>query len=144
MTPWVATEADVPSLIEIGRKFHAMSPHKPVGPFDAEAVGRVLAMLIAHPDGLVMTNGVGVIGGMIAAVYFSPGVKMMEEHFWWAASGGKDLLRAFETVSRGMGADYVMLSTLENDKSPAIDRVVSRMGFTPIERRYMKNLAVGG
>lgn len=141
MTPWIATEADIPVLVEIGRKFHAMSPHKPVGPFDAEAVGRVLVMLIAHPDGLVMTNGVGAIGGMIAPVYFSPGVKMMEEHFWFSdIGGGRDLLRAFENVSRETGADYVMLSTLENDKSQVIDRVVSRMGFIPIERRYMKDL----
>lgn len=141
MTPWIATETDIPALIEMGRKFHAMSPHKPVGPFDPEAVGRVLAMLIGHSDGLVMTNGVGAIGGLIAPVYFSPQVRMMEEHFWFSdMGGGKDLLRAFEAVSRETGADYVMLSTLENDKSSVIDRVVSRMGFTPIERRYMKDL----
>lgn len=140
MTPWVATEADIPSLIEIGRKFHAMSPHKPVGPFDAEAVGRVLAMLIGHPDGLVMTNGIGVIGGMIAPVYFSPQVKMMEEHFFWAQKGGFDMLKAFEMQVLAIGVTVILMSTLENSKVNAMDRVMKRSGYHPIERKYLKDL----
>lgn len=98
-------------------------------------------MLIEHPDGLVMASEDGVIGGMVAPVYFSPGVRMMEEHFWWATKGGKDLLKAFENVSREtLGAHFLMLSTLEDARTDVIDRIVSRRGYRPIERRYAKEL----
>lgn len=141
MTARKATVEDIPTLVEMGAKFHAMSPHKPVGEYDAEAVARTVAFLIGSPAGLVVCNDAGVLGGMIAPVYFSPGVLMMEEHFWWAAGGGQELRRYFEDEARGMGAHYCMFSTLENDRIGAIDRVMRRNGYVPIERRYMKDLA---
>lgn len=140
MTTRLATIEDIPALVEMGTKFHAMSPHKWMGEFDDAAIGRMLAFLIDNPAGLVVTNGEGVIGGMMSPVYFNPSKWMMEESFWFAGSGGRDLLKAFNTEARGMGADYVLLSTLENDKSHVIDRVVTRMGFVPLERRYVKGL----
>lgn len=135
-----ATEADIPALVEMGRKFHAMSPHKFLGGYDGEAVARVLRFLIENPAGMVLTNGDGVIGGMMAPIFYQPGKMMLEESFWWADRGGRDLLREFTEEGRKMGATCVLLSTLENDKSEIVHRIVSRMGFTPVERRYVKDL----
>jgi hypothetical protein len=39
-----------------------------------------------------------------------------------------------------MGATSIMLSTLENDRSAAVDRIVRHLGFMPIERRYTMKL----
>lgn len=135
-----ATPDDIPSLVEMGRRFHAMSPHKPFGAYDHKAVTNVLSFLIANPDGLVVTNGDGAIGGFIAPLYFDPSRRAMEEAFWWASSGGKDLLTAFEAESRKMGASLLFMSGLENEHVKAIDRVFRRAGFSPVERRYVKEL----
>lgn len=135
-----ATAADVPALVEMGRQFHAMAPHRPMGEFDPEAVARMLSFMVASPQSLVLTNGEGAIGGVMAPVYFNPGKMLMEEAFWWAAKGGRQLLAAFCDASESMGADYVSLSTLDNERSAVIDRVVTRMGFQPVERRYLKGL----
>jgi hypothetical protein len=124
----------------MGRRFHAMSPHKFLGDYDGEAVARVLRFLIENPAGLVLTNGDGVIGGMMAPIFYQPGKLMMEESFWWADRGGRDLLRAFTEEAKAMGAACVLLSTLENQKSEIVHRIVSRMGFAPVERRYVKDL----
>lgn len=136
-----AIEADIPALVEMGRKFHAMAPHGPMGAFDEAGVENVLRFLITSPSALVLTNGDGAIGGVLSPVYFNPSKTMAEESFWWARKGGKELLQEFERAARLMGADFVLLSTLENELSTVIDRVVSRVGYLPVERRYLKELA---
>jgi hypothetical protein len=65
---------------------------------------------------------------------------IMEEAFWWAGHGGRDLLREFVARSRAMGATSIMLSALDNERTAAVDRIVSHLGFTPIERRYTMRL----
>lgn len=135
-----ATEADIPALVEMGREFVAMSPHRGMGEYDAAAVERMFAFLIESPVGLLLVNGEGFIGGVLSPVYFCPDKVMAEEHFWWARKGGRDLLRAFEAEARARGAAFVSMSTLINEKSSLADRIVTRMGFVPIERRYLKEL----
>ncbi len=135
-----ATTEDIPHLVEMGREFHAMSPHKPMGEFDGEAVGRMLDFLISSPSALVLTNGDGAIGGVMAPIYFCPTKLMMEESFWWARKGGRDLLREFSVQAKAMGASCIYLSTLRNDRSDIVDRIVSGMGFGMVEHRYVKDL----
>jgi hypothetical protein len=135
-----ATLEDIPALVEIGAKFHDMSPHRFMGEYDKAGIANMLAYLIGNPGGLVLTNGKGVIGGLLTPVYFAPSKMMCEESFWFAEGGGKDLLRAFETEAERMGADFILLSTLENERAAIIDRVVERMGYRAIERRWLKEI----
>jgi hypothetical protein len=135
-----ATGLDVPAIVAMGRAFHAMSPHRGMGAFDEAGVANMLRALIAEPRALVLTNGEGAIGGVLAPIYFCPSKLMMEEAFYYAIRGGKQMLEEFCERSREMGASCVLLSTLENEKSHVIDRVVTRMGFRPVERRYVMEL----
>lgn len=141
MTVRQATEADIPAMVEMGRRFHAMSPHKGMGEYDAAAVGRVLAFMIVSPQSVVLTNGDGVIGGTLSPVYFNPAKWQLEENFWWAERGGQDLLAGLFDWGRERGASFLMMSTLENDRSDVIDRLMCRKGFVMLERRYMKEIA---
>ena len=136
-----ATHDDIPALVDIGREFVAMSPHRILGEFDPEAVARMFGFMIDNPATCVLlTNDCGLIGGIMTGVYFCPTEMMMEELFWFAHKGGRDLLKAFEKKAREMGADYIYLSTLENAKADVATRMAQGMGFQPIERRYMKVL----
>lgn len=131
---------DIPTLVEMGAKFHAMSPHKFLGGYDRQGIANMLGFLITSNSGLVLTNGAGVIGGFLAPIYFAPAKLMMEESFWWSGAEGMDLLTAFEREARAMGASCVLLSTLENERSPVMDRVMRRKGYKPVERRHIKEL----
>lgn len=124
----------------MGRRFLAMAPHNPVGDYDEAAVARTLAFLIDNPNGLLVRNETGMLGGFLAPVFFSPGVLLMEENFWWANGGGQDLRRYFEAEAKTMGAHFSMFTVLENDRIESINRVMKRDGYLPIERRYMKEL----
>ena len=141
MTPRIATAEDIPALIEMGRKFHAMSPHKSMAEFDPEAFAATLRTLMADAaHSVVLTNGTGLIAGMMTPIYFNPSVYMMEELLWWAEGGGKELLAAFTAVSKAMGARHLYLSTLEDERVGKMDEWVKSLGFSALERRYIKDL----
>ena len=135
-----ARDSDVPALMAMGREFHA-SAYSRFGTLDEGSAEKLLRSLIVSPRGLVLTNGVGAIGGLISPAWFQRDSAVMEEAFWWATGRGDDLLRTFISTSRDMGATSIMLSTLENDRSEVVARLLRRFGFTPIERRFTLSLA---
>lgn len=141
MTVRQATVDDIPDLLALGAKFHAMSPHKGMAEFDPDGMARVLDFMIGSNSSVVLTNGDGVIGGTYSPVYFNPAKWQMEENFWFADRSGMELLTALVEQARTFGASFVLLSTLENDRSGIIDKVLKRKGFVMLERRYMKELA---
>lgn len=136
-----ATVEDIPALVEMGAKFHAMSPHGFLGEYDPEGIANLLFFMATNTGAILLTNGEGLIGGILAPVYFAPTRIMAEESFWWAGKGGGELLAAFEEAAKAKGAHFVLLSTLENEQSAVIDRIVTRKGYAPVERRYIKELA---
>jgi len=136
-----AQASDIPELVEMGARFHAMSPHRHLGDYDREGIAVMLEFMIASPSAAILTNGTGLIGGVLAPIYFAPSKLMLEESFWWAGAGGGELLKAFEHVAKVMGASCVLLSTLENDRSDAMGRVMKRNGYTQVERRHIKELS---
>lgn len=136
-----ASLADIPSLVEMGARFHAMSPHRFMGEYDPEGIAHVLAFMIDSPQAVLLTNGTGLIGATFSPVYFAPSTWMLEENFWWAQGGGFELLSALLVHGKAWGASFVLLSTLENEHSTAIDRLLTRQGFKLMERRYIKELA---
>lgn len=140
MTVREARVEDIPGLVEMGARFHAMSPHRFLGEYDPTGIAVMLEFMIASPSATILTNGSGLIGGVLAPIYFAPSKLMMEESFWWAGEGGGELLTAFEHVAKVMGAAFVLLSTLENERSDAMARVMKRNGYTQVERRHIKEL----
>lgn len=140
MIPRLAVVEDIPALVEIGAKFHAMSPHNFMGEFDKEAVSNVLRFMIESPQAVLMTNGAGLIGATYTPVYFSPSKWMVHENFWFAEGGGFDLLDSLMVHAKGWGASFCLLSSLENRYAKAMDRKLTRMGFRLLERSYIKEL----
>lgn len=135
-----ATAEDIPALVEMGAKFHAMSPHQFLGEYDPQGIANLLRFLATGNNTILLTNGEGLIGGVLAPVYFAPTKIMAEESFLWARKGGGDLLSAFEDEAKARGAAFVLMSTLENEKTKAMDRVMRRSSYVPVERRYIKVL----
>lgn len=141
MTVRLATVEDIPALVGMGAKFHAMSPHSFMGEYDPMGVTRMLRFMVQSPQAVLLTNGNGLIGGTYAPVYFAPSKWMVEENFWWSGKDGFALLGALLDHAQGWGAAFCLLSTLENDRSPAIGRMLRGKGFRLMERRYIKELA---
>lgn len=127
-----ATAADIPRLIEMGRKFHAQS-QLPFG-FDPVAVENLLTALAIN--GAVIVSDHGAIGGVLNPAYCDPRWIMAVELFWWAEKDGLSLLRAFEEWAAEMGANEVRMTSLAS--LPRADAILRRKGYAATEISYSK------
>jgi hypothetical protein len=135
-----ATEADIPAILDLGERFHALSPWRD-RPFDREATERTVANLIASPQGVLLFNGEGILGGVLAPIYFGGGL-IAQELFWFADRGGRELLDGFETWAREQGAcGVLMVNLVLDERTDAImNRMYERRGYALRERHFYKEL----
>lgn len=129
-----AGDADIPALVEMGRRFHAASG-QPMG-FDARAVEGLLAGMIVSDRACVLMTDHGGIGGVLNPAYCDPAWMMAVELFWWAERDGLRLLRGFEDWARDMGAAEVRMTSLA--ALPRADVILRRKGYAPAEISYTK------
>ena len=129
-----ATGADVPQLVAWFYDFHRAANAR--FPFDPEYSAEFMHGLI--DGGVVLTNGRGMIGGMIVPVFCSPAWRQAHELFWWAESGGIGLLRAFEDWAKGEGAQEVRMSSLAS--LPRAGAILRRKGYAASETNFSKVL----
>ena len=127
-----ATIDDLPQLLEMGRKFHAMGPHK--GPYVEADVSDMIAGLLR--GGGVFIHDHGMIGGMMVPAYCGKSWVMAVELFWWADRHGLALLLAFEEWARDNGASEIRMTTLADH--PKADAILRKRGYTPCEISYTK------
>ena len=130
----IATEADLPGILEFAKAFHAYSPWSRY-PFDAAATEAALRNLMGA--GVVMVSDTGMVGGLINPVPFAPSCVVGVELFWW---GDGKLKADFEAWCRDQGATAVQFSALADDRSDIMARLFRRSGYRPIETGYLKDL----
>lgn len=131
---------DIPVLIEMGRKFHSVSGYDDV-PYD-EATMVDLFFELIRVGGLFVVGEkpVGMIGGIAFPVFFNRGRLMAQELFWWSesAGAGKALLNAFEAWAKDVGAERVLMMSLDALEGGRVGEILKRRGYLPAESNYMK------
>lgn len=134
------TADDIPLALDIGRRFHELSPWRD-RPFSDEATVAMLARMEASEDAVVFTNGTGLLGGILAPIYFGGGL-IAQELFWFADKGGRELLDAFEAWAADKGAAGVMMISLALDErtDARMAKIYERRGYELRERNYYKGL----
>lgn len=143
-----ATEADIPVIVAMSRKFYATTNYAALTPMSDEAVENIALMLIdtgvllvAEHDGAV----VGMVGLMILPFTFNPAVTMAAEVVWWvdpAAQGagvGSALLDAVEPAAAERGADLVQMMTLSTSPPQAV-ALYERAGYRHSETCFTKRI----
>jgi hypothetical protein len=134
MMPRLATEEDIPAIVEMGRAFHEMAA-VPMG-YSQDAISRLVQSMIDHPDAVVIMSDTGVIGGQILPAYCDPEWKIAVELFWWANGGGMKLLRAFEGWAKDIGAHEIRMSSMA--ALPRAERILTLAGYRPAELSFSK------
>jgi GNAT superfamily N-acetyltransferase len=126
--------ADMPRLMDMGRKFHAASG---IGAeLDEGALRGFLSGLLQNDSACILVGEHGTIGGVLVPAYFNPSWVMAVEAFWWAERDGLALLREFEAWAAKNGASEVRMTSLAS--LPRADAVLRRKGYSPIEISYQK------
>lgn len=137
-----ATDADVPTLVAMGREFLNGTDYRMLLADNPEQMAALARHLVAQPGGVVLVvdhDGTltGMIGILIATHHLSAEAVAMEA-FWWATSPGDGvrLLKASEQWAKEHGA-VAMQMVAPSDRVGAL---YARMGYNLIERGYMRRL----
>ena len=138
MTVRRATESDFPKIVELLRRFWSESHLPEFAEFDEESLLKTLDVLLV--DGVLLTNGVGVIGGLIVPFFFNESKKQAIEMFWYAERDGIALKKEFENWARHEGADVIALGSVPNEKRDSLERVYMRSGYRETERLYLRKI----
>ncbi len=120
-----ADAADLPRIIELGRKNHEAVN---ASPYDPDAARAFVAHVIEA--GAVFLSDGGMIGGLVSPFWAAPLDLQAWEMFWFAEDGsGLALLAAFRDWAHAQGA--VVRFTTKRES-----RAFERLGFTPREIIY--------
>lgn len=146
-----ATETDLDKYVELSSDFHAASPMQKVCQFDPDGFREFVLGAIDNPDICILLaelNGeiVGITGGIIYPLYFSPNHKVAQELWWWltpAARGsgvGNKMFKHLQLWSKERGAKTIFMIALEDERAEKMEKVYCRAGFEPMERTFMKGI----
>lgn len=137
-TPRIATEADIPHILELAHKFVGASPYRDVG-LDVVAVENVIVHLINSESGAIFVSDRGFLAGALTPLFFHPDVVVATELAWYApGAGGTTFREMFEDWSRDNGAAAVQMNTLNNEFAGDLASNLTQNGYTPVEVSYLK------
>jgi hypothetical protein len=146
-----AVSSDIPTLVKLGRNFHAASKYAELGlHYDPMATHEFLDGLLERQDAAVLlAEDAGGAQGIAAAIesraYFSR-TPIAIEIFWWVEPGerrgvtGLALKRLLTEWAEGRGCELItMVSLAQIEGSPA-EEIYKRQGHIPVETTWMKRI----
>jgi GNAT superfamily N-acetyltransferase len=141
----LATLADVDAVAAMGERFRATTGYRDTLAANPAQLAALATRLIDAPDGDVIVADVdGALVGMLALLVYAhhmSGERIAGELAWWVDPAhrgiGVRLLRAAEAWAQARGAVALQLIA----PTPAVERLVERLGYTPVERTYQRRFA---
>ena len=143
-----ASQSDIPKIIELARKFHAVSGYENIE-FDEETVENLLSASIEQglcPIGVVDDKIVGFLAGLSYPAILNANVMVGTEIAWWVEPEfrGKKiaiqlLLRAEENA-RAKGLYCWSMMCLEKLNADGLENIYERLGYEKAERTYLRIL----
>jgi ribosomal protein S18 acetylase RimI-like enzyme len=139
-----ATVADLPGLVELGRKFHEASGYADIAEFDALSFATTLQNA---PDAVFLVvekagHLVGMAGALVYPFYFNLKHRTAQEVFWWVNPEhrgiGSQLFDALVAEVKAMGAQSLSMIALEN--ATWVGGFYEKRGFRPSERSFIKGI----
>lgn len=140
----LATESDLPAILDMGAKFHAFSGESvPYCRQSAESSARsimVMGFVLVAEDGGKL---VGMLGVLVAPLFFNFAHTMAQELMWWVdedergSGAALRLIRAAEHEARNRGVSRLNMAHLANSP-PHVSAIYARLGYTPRESMFCK------
>ena len=86
---------------------------------------------------------VGVIAGIVVNS-LTDGRPALQEVIWYVnpmyRRHGHRLLRAFEILAKNVGVKTVVMASMCNSMHERVDRIYKKLGYTPFEVQYIKEI----
>jgi GNAT superfamily N-acetyltransferase len=137
-----ATAADVPRLVEMGRRFRSVTGYAKILAENPEKMAELAGQLVSQGGLLVAERGGTLVGmlGFVVFPHFISGEQTASEAFWWVEpeyrGEGIKLLREAEKCARNAGAEK-MAMIAPNER---VANLYKRLGYEFVESAYQRTL----
>ncbi len=140
-------DADKP--IELLEKFFEETRQASFTKLDDKALYNMLVGMIINKDAAVFIaledeDVVGVCGGVLYPLWFSPDHKTGQEMFWYVredkrrSKAGKKLFSSLEEWAKLSGAASFCMVALSHIHENRVGKMYESKGYIPMERSYIK------
>lgn len=130
----IATEADLPFIVDLAREAHQGSVWEDMAAFDAESVVETCRFLMESDNGQVFVCDRGVFLIARFPLWFNSAETVAREVFFYATKGGDALKREAE---RWAGPGLQVISRHERT-DPRLEKLFCRSGYVPIEHDFIR------
>lgn len=138
--------ADIPEMVEMGRKFFEASGYSDITSFDEDSLKASFEKLLGSHVVLVVEKEklIGMAIALIYPFYFNVNHATSQEMLWWVEPEhrgiGTELLEALMAAVKAKGAESLSMIALEKLDPEKVGGIYERRGFRPSERSYIKKL----
>lgn len=129
----IATEADLPAIVEIGRDAHAASAWRPLAAFDPASFEASCRALLADPDGLVLFNGSASLWMKRIPLFFNHAEAVAHEVFFAGRHG-----RALRKFAQQWAAGALITMSRNANTRVSLEAEYRRDGYVPIESTLIR------
>lgn len=130
----IATEKDVPLIVELGREAHSRSAYCGLVDFVDADFESACRHLMNDPDAIVLVSGRGSLWMKRFPVYFNHADSFAHEVFFYATEGGDALRREGMKWAQGTLATFSRNAATD----PRLDNLYLRAGMTPLEHTFVR------
>lgn len=130
----IATEADVPLIVELALEAHKGSVWEDFAKADPESIAETAKALIERDDASVFVCDRGVLMLARFPLWFNHAEPVANEIFFYATKGGDALRREGERWA-GSG----LMTLCRHDRTDVrLDKLYRRAGYAPIEHTFIR------
>lgn len=134
-----ATIADLPLIVKHAISFYEMSPWNGLVSMDTTTVLDTFVHHIESETSLVLVGDECLFVATLVPCALNNTVLIAQELLWYGKNG-RALIQPFEQWAKDNECNFTLMSSLVNDREPAIRRIYSKLGYTPIESAYIKGI----
>ncbi len=139
---------DIPEMVRMGKRFHALTPSAHTMEFDDESFSETLLLLIPNSNNCVLVVDDGELCGMACAIlmdcFFNKHRKICQELFCWVdeekRGQGMMLFETLEDWALYKKAKIMIIALVPTLRSKALDRLYRARGFILTDSFYTKVL----
>jgi hypothetical protein len=128
----IATEADLPLIVDLALEAHKGSVWEDFAQADPESIRQSALALMERDDAAVFVCDRGVLMLARFPLWFNHDTLLTSEVFFYATKGGDALMREGRRWADGL------MTVCRHDRTdPRLDKLYQRAGFVPIEHTFI-------
>lgn len=148
MTVRLAEVEDIPTLVAMGKKFHAITDYQFI-PYDEATAENLMLTAIDHGLCAVCCKEgkiIGMLVGMKAPCILNQNIMIGTELAWWiepeyrGSSAAIRLLDFIEQQAKNMGLAFWSMMCLETSKPDGLESLYLKRSYVKAERTFVRVL----